>query len=64
MRGLAIRFLQSAVDRLLGVDSQRVLNDKAGFKVVSDDLAAKMRTIVDQLKIESFILRNKSRGGR
>ncbi len=54
MRGLAIRFLQSAVDRLLGVDSQRVLNGKAGSKVVSDDIAAKMRTIVDQLKMEGF----------
>lgn len=52
MKGLVIRFLQSAVDRLLGVDNQKVLNAEAESKAVSDDLAAKKRTTIDQFKIE------------
>ena len=53
MRGVAIRFGHTIIDRLLGVDSRWVLNAEGESGDVKGDILATMETIVEQLSMEA-----------
>ncbi len=51
---MVLDFFHRLIDALLRVDRGRVLNDESDAEVSQADIAAELRTIIDQLKMEAF----------
>lgn len=54
IRDVSTRLLHATIDKLLGVNSQQILNVGIVPGSIDGDIAVSMRTIIDQLKMEGF----------